>query len=305
MRRFLPKVAGVLLAVVFVFPAQAQPTDKPFPSNAPEARAAVVASLKAMGQTATASIESRPALQKLAVELSKSYSDVPKLEELKQLLFFIARPGPLPSLDIVDPDRAPLILAGFYRQDLRGPNPELKRVQKHTWPPDLSHGEKVALQAYTGNEVYGKMNADLRTKGTVAPFHALVHERLQAAFKKAQPFDPPVLVSRGINIDPKGGALEAFLNELRQAQKEKKPYRMSGYVSCSVGANTGFGGNIKMQIMAVHGLDVVPISLYPEERELLLNHHSTFLVKDVKLEGNVWKIQLDQLPPQGPQVDGK
>jgi hypothetical protein len=207
-----------------------------------------------------------------------------------------------PSLDVADPDRAPLLLdlsggrpAGFARQVLRSTNPDLKRVQKETWPTNLTHGEKVALQAYSANHVYPILNKDLRDKGAPAPVLALIHDRLQSAFRKAQPFNPPVLVSRGLSIDNKG--LNGFLKGFQDAQKDKTIYVMGGYVSCSVGPNVIFGGNVHMHINAVHGIDMFSISLYPEEREFLINHNSRFRVTDVKMMGNVWKIYLDQLPP--------
>jgi hypothetical protein len=304
MRRILPQVAGLVLAVVFVLPVQAQPPDKPFPANTIEAKAAIRAGLKAIGSLPFDAIESRATLQQLAVELAKNYSDVPKLEELKRLLFLVAGPGVNPALDLVDPDRAPLKLtldgrmAGFARQLPRGPNPDLLQVRKQTWPPDLTHGEKIALQTYS-NVAFAQLNNELRTKGVVTPMFALVHERLQSAFRKAQPFDPPVVVSRGINLENKV-ALPAFLKGVELAKKEGKPFVIAGYSSTTVGPNVhpSFQGNIHLHIKAVHGLDVYPISLYPDEKEFLLNHNSTHVVKEIKMEQNRWIIQLEQIPPK-------
>jgi hypothetical protein len=302
MRQFLPQLAGLLLTVAFVLPAQAQPTLKPFPANTVEAKVVLQARLQALGQLPIDAIESRATLQKLAADLADSYSDLPTLEEIKRLLFLLAGPRVQPALDLVDPDRAPLKLdlsgrmAGFDRQLPRGPNPQLLRVQKQTWPPNLNHGEKIALQTYSEN-AFGNLNRELRSKGSVSPALALVHERLQSAFRKAQPFTPPIDVSRGIQLDGKSAVLDNFLNGLRNAQKEAKPYVIPGYSSTSVGTNVLFGGNVHMHIKAVHGLDVYPVSLYPQEYELLLNHNARFLVKDIKMQNNLWLIYLDQLPP--------
>jgi hypothetical protein len=162
MRRFLPTVVGLLLAVVFVLPAQAQPADKPFPVNSIEARVALQARLQALGYRPSDAIESRAKLQKLAAALANSYSDTPTLEEIKHLLFLLADPKDLSApLAAMAPDQAPLKMVAFARQLPRGPNPELQHIQKQTWPPDLTHGEKIALQTYTlesvpGLKVYGE-----------------------------------------------------------------------------------------------------------------------------------------------------
>jgi hypothetical protein len=305
MRYLLPRLACLLLTAVFVAPAQAQPPDKAFPGSTLEAKTAVRTSLKAINRTALDALEDRAVLQQLANDLAKSYSGVPRLEDIKTLLFPLINPWSVnPQLDVADPDRAPLLLdlsarpAGFSRQVLRGTNPDLQRVQKETWPPTLTHGEKVAIQAYSANHVFPVLNKDLRDKGVPSPMMALIHDRLQSAFRKAQPFDPPVIVSRGLRIDNKP-ALDGFLKGLQDAQKDKTVYVMPGYVSCTVGPKVlpGFDGNINIHIKAVHGIDVLPISLYPEEREFLINHNSRYHVTEVKTEAGRWKIYLDQLPP--------
>jgi hypothetical protein len=308
MKRLLPSAAVLLLALAFVLPAAAQPQGTPFPISSVEARAAVQNSLKAIGSFPNDAIESRAKLKQLADHLAKTYSSVPALEEIKRLLFLMVQ-NLSPSLDLADPDRAPLKqdlsgkLVTFARQPLRGPNPDLKRVQDETWPPDLSHGEKVALQSYSGNTA-GAVNQELRTKGHVSPMYALVHERLQSAFRKAKPFHPPVMLSRGLRLE--GPGLTGLLDDLNAAKKADKIYVMKGYVSTTVGPNVlgGFDGNVRMHILATHGLDVYPISLYPQEREVLLNHNTTYKVLDVKMDKGKWVINLEQVPPKEDAKEG-
>jgi hypothetical protein len=186
----------------------------------------------------------------------------------------------------------------FARQAVLGPpNAQLQRAQDQTWPADLSHAEVVALQIYTDTG-YEQVNRDLREHGKVHPPYRGVHEHLQSAFRKAKPFDPPVLVSRGISIDP--FKLNDFLAGYQDALKTGKPYTIPGYVSTTIGPKIvpPFDrGNVHLHIKAVHGLDVFPLTHYAQERELLLNHSSTFKVVDIRSEGDRWIIHLEQLPP--------
>jgi hypothetical protein len=313
MRQFFAKVAGLLLTLVFLLPAQAQTTEKPFPANTLEAKAALQARLQAIGYRASDVVESRPRFQDLVADLNNVYDDVPPLEEIKRLLYLLANPNDLSApVALVAPDAAPLHLVAFARQVPRWPNPDLKRVQKQSWPADLSHGEKVALQTYTletvpGLKAYGKefdkvydpMNAELRSKGTVSPKFALLHERLQSAFRKAQPFAPPIEVSRGI-FEGNTPQMQDFLKLMDATQKQGKPYVVRGYVSTSVGNKVRPPFDLRfvhLHIKVVHGLDVYPISLFPGEGEVLLNHNSNYLVRGMRMEGGRWHIDLDQLPP--------
>ncbi|HYT94753.1 MAG TPA: ADP-ribosyltransferase [Gemmataceae bacterium] len=295
LRRF-SNLAGLLLAVVVVLSARAQPTPNPFPTNSIEAKATLRASLQAIGSSFLNAIENRATLERLMSELRSRYRDVPDLDEIKRLLLGLD-PAYAQQLVMTDPDRAPLQGTVFARQLLRGPNPDMQRIQEHTWPPDLSHGEKVALQAYSGS-AFGVLNQELRTKGVVQPMYSLLHDRLQSAFRKARPFSPPVTLSRGVRMNP-GPQTDNFLAPIKEAHKEGRAYTMRGYVSTTYGdrVHPGFQGNVHMHFKATHGIDVYPISLFPDEREVLLNHNSTFRVTDIRSEGGRWIINFEQIPP--------
>jgi hypothetical protein len=196
---------------------------------------------------------------------------------------------------VTDPDNAPLLKIPQARQGRTGqPNPDLRRVQDHTWPPDLSFGEKIALQAYS-NEAFTVLNGALRTSDTVPPAYAKLHDRIQSAFRKARPFRTPVVVVRGVEI--KGQPLEDLLAALARA-RHGETFALKGYISTSVGKQLLFPGNVEFHIQAVHGLDLVPVSLFPEERELLLNHNSRFRLTRHRKDGDKHIIECAQVPPR-------
>jgi hypothetical protein len=87
---------------------------------------------------------------------------------------------------------------------------------------------------------------------------------------------------------------------VQAAHKEGKPLPMPGYISTSVGLKVLEPFHlyfVHLHIKAVHCLDVYPVSLFPGEGEVLLNHNCSYLVKEIKMEGPRWIIALDQLPP--------
>ncbi len=176
--------------------------------------------------------------------------------------------------------------------------------------PQLTAGEAKAAKFYTGNG-YDKLNKALRTADTSgdgflsdteaanasdpkAKSLKAHHDNLQAAFQKAAVFDKPVKVSRGIDLPPQ--KLATFVEAAKQAAASGGTVTMPGYVSTATNKANDFGGNVKFEINAVHGLDMTPYSKY-DEAELLLNHASKFKVKSVTRDGGAWRIQMDQIPP--------
>src|SRR5262245_38539164 len=89
MRQLLLNVAGLFFAVLLVLPAGAQPANNPFPTNSIEARTAIRTSLQAIGSFSGDALQSRAALQRLADDLAKRYSNVPALDEIKRLLLLL------------------------------------------------------------------------------------------------------------------------------------------------------------------------------------------------------------------------
>jgi hypothetical protein len=73
---------------------------------------------------------------------------------------------------------------------------------------------------------------------------------------------------------------------------------LKGYVSTSVTKKPVFGGNFEFHIEACHGLDLFPVSLFPEERELLLNHNCHYYFNRLRKVGTKYIVECTQLPPR-------
>jgi hypothetical protein len=307
MRRLFRMAAGLLVLAVCALPARAQPPNPPFPYSSAQAKVVLTTSLQKLGIQPLTALDSPATLKKLAAALGTRYTDVPPLRDLKRLLLLAVNPGAMPQQELIDPDRTPLKAdfgnwVAFSRLTaIRETNPDLQRVQKETWPAELTHGERVALQSFSGN-AYAPINQALRSGGKIPALYELTHARIQSAFAKAPPFSPPLVVSRGVRLPD--NVLNKFLQELKDSQKTGKPYVMKGYGSSTVGPNVlpGFRGNVDIHVKATHGLDLYPISLYPQEKEFLLNHASTYRVTKVEMVQGRWVVNLDQIPPK---ADGK
>jgi hypothetical protein len=270
----------------------------PFPLLASrEAGAAIEEALKAIGATVLEAHDRPARLERLAAELNRRFRQGPPAVQIKTRLWALHQDYcyKIEPAQIDDPDKAPLPRGRFAQgAGDNSPNPALKHVREQTWPASMSHGEKVALQVYTSMNYRG-INDGLRTRGAVPEKYAKVHQRLRSAFRKAKPFSPPVQVVRGLTLN--GKALDDFLARLSDAHKTGKVLRLPGYHSTSVGDYSAFGGNIQLRIRAVHGLDARPVSHFPGEREMLLDHNSRFKVTAVKKMGSQHVIKCDQLPP--------
>ncbi len=293
MSSFFQNAVLPLLCGFFLVAEGPKPANKPFPVlKSAAAQEAIHEGLKAIGSTLL-DVPSDPAkLKQLGGELSKHFDKVPSTEQLKaKLLLMIGeREEKAAKFQISDPDKAKLEREGTK------PNPVLKHVQEQTWPASLTHGEKVALQAYT-KQAYTELNEGLRTKGTVPAEFEKVHVRLQSAFQKARPFSPPIKVVRGMNLQ--GEPLKDFLGLAAAAHRLNCSMRISGYISTAVGdeVDGAFKGNVELRIKAVHGLDALPVTPFPSEREFLLNHNTFFKVTGFKKAGNNYIIECEQQPP--------
>jgi len=162
--------------------------------------------------------------------------------------------------------------------------------------PKLTRAEQVAVQKYTGS-AYADLNRALRDGKQ--PADAALHAGLQSAFAKAKKLHPPVAAKRGLTIH--GSALDAFVAAAQHAQETGTVAAMPGYLSTSVSSAgiAHFSGTVELHINATHGLDCLPYTHYPHEKELLLDHNSRFKVTAVKKNEATgkWEIHLDQHPP--------
>lgn len=163
--------------------------------------------------------------------------------------------------------------------------------------PKLTTAEQVAVQSYTGS-MYRPLNTQLRKTGEPPPEFIEKFDALQSAFAKAKKLDPPVNVVRGMTLTPKEKA--AFMGPVESALASGNPVELHGFVSTSVTDKpiSLFKGNVSLAIEATHGLDALPYTHYPHEKELILNHLSRFKVNAVHKDpnGNV-TVRLTQIHP--------
>lgn len=216
---------------------------------------------------------------------------------------------PAPSVPHIGSDGK---ITDQYRADhphaKRDPNPALPDA---TRPPIASKETAEFINNYTWG-YDGPLNKALRKTGLPppGPFGSgetgkppkdgpKMFAAIQEAFASARPFRPPVRVERGIDV------LAAVLGKLeksaRKALDSGGAAVMPGFVSTTTDEGGGFGGNVQFKIAAVHGLDTLPYSRFPQEKELLLNHDSRYTVKSVEWSGSgsdrTLHIELEQLPP--------
>lgn len=175
-----------------------------------------------------------------------------------------------------------------------GPNAKLPDAAR----PDLTMAEKVAAQVYTSG-VFREINKPLWEQKEPAGKFAGTHKQLQSAFDKLKDFPKPVKVYRGLRLEQ--AQLKAFVDKFRDGQKGSEAVVLPGYQSTSTGGLvSSFTGNVEMEIEAKRGLDLKPVTHYPHENELLLDHNSFFEVSGVEEvpqpSGNPrWRIKLRQL----------
>lgn len=165
--------------------------------------------------------------------------------------------------------------------------------------PGLSPAESASVMYYTAGR-YDLLNNPLRYGGEMSPQARYAHEHIQAAFAKVRSFARPVRAVRGMDLND----LKGFLREVKAALESGGAMTFKGYVSTSTGdeVDADFDGNVVLRITVVHGLDAMPHSDNPEERELLLNHESRFKVKGLGKEGHRHVIELEQIPPEAGRV---
>jgi hypothetical protein len=91
----------------------------------------------------------------------------------------------------------------------------------------------------------------------------------------------PVTAYRGMRMEPAAAA--AFVAKLKTESDGGKHVRIPGYTSTTTKAGelSEFGSAVTLEIEARHGLDLMPHSERPSERELLLNHNSNFEVAGI------------------------
>jgi SPP1 gp7 family putative phage head morphogenesis protein len=155
------------------------------------------------------------------------------------------------------------------------PNPALHDNTR----PELTPAEAGAARAYS-KAGFDVLNQQLRDGG-VHPDIAAHHEALQSAFAKAGPLPEPVTAYRGMRMEPAAAA--AFVAKLKTESDGGKHVRIPGYTSTTTKAGelSEFGSAVTLEIEARHGLDLMPHSERPSERELLLNHNSNFEVAGI------------------------
>jgi len=171
-------------------------------------------------------------------------------------------------------------------------NPVLAEVTR----PKLTLDEANALNAYTG-EHFLSINPPLWKGNIPSPPYDKTHQVMQEAFAKAKPFEVPLKVTRGLNFDA-GAATDDFLKPFLDAAGQDTLVPLNGYISTGTsGTPGGFKGNIELVIVAKQGLDLLPYSDSPYEKELLLNHNTPVKVYSCKQSGGKWTVILEQILP--------
>lgn len=175
-------------------------------------------------------------------------------------------------------------------------DPETARyLNNYTWGYD---GPLNKALRETGAPPPGKFGGDTIARKPDKDGPAM-HAALQRLFDAAPPFGPPpIRVYRGVEVSSK--VKSQIVAAAKKAQKSGGEFAMPGYISTATGES--FPGNVQFEIRAVHGIDTMPYSHFPEERELLLNHNSRFRVKAIEKgdadQGVDVIIHLEQLPPE-------
>jgi hypothetical protein len=161
--------------------------------------------------------------------------------------------------------------------------------------PNLTLEEAKAVHFYTTEDGFKAMNPLLWKNQPLPPGPlADAHQALQDAFAKAQPFKERK-VNRGMNFkDPV--ELASYLKPFQDAVNTDTLVPLTGYISTgSAGTPPDFNGNIEFVILAKKGLDVLPYSEYPAEKELLLDHNTLVKAHSCTDNGGKWTVVVEQM----------
>jgi predicted double-glycine peptidase len=168
--------------------------------------------------------------------------------------------------------------------------------------PSATTAEREAIIDYT-DDAYEGINRNLRTSKPLSGKYAEVHANLQSLLSRVEVFDKPVTTYRAMTV-PRGPERDAFLEQMRQRAANGDTVKLGGYLSTTTNKKVAdnFALPIRIEVEAVHGLDVKSMSAHPEEDELLLDDNTHFTVASVEKAGpddeHDWVIKLKQLPPK-------
>jgi hypothetical protein len=271
------------------------PADAPLPGSAPDPMAQRILDLRRV-QRDRGEVEPR--------ELDKLKAGLAQLppERLQQ----IAAQAGVDTEDVHPDDLAMHVVGEGFGVDAGhapGVNGTVRKQPNRRLPdaarPPLTQAEQDAVQAYAGsNEIYQPLNDALRKGKPLEGKAKQVHEKLQSAMAKAPPLPEPVEVYRGLKGGPQ---TEEFIKSLEAAPDGV--VTVPGYTSTTtktaVAERWGGGGgegNVSVKIVATRGLDTMPYSRDPSERELLLPADAKFRVVSVKKVGGGYQVEMEQLP---------
>lgn len=164
--------------------------------------------------------------------------------------------------------------------------------------PAISTDAANGLNNYSGTD-YRKMNNALREGKKLTGELGKQTEAIREAFKNAKPFSKPVMLYRGLK-DQAG--TDAILKSIGEALMHGKNAVLKGFISTSTSNPfaTSWGHKAKIEIEAVHGLDMRPYSGIKSEDEVLLDHDSQYEVVSYDSKGHNGKplVKLKQIPPK-------
>jgi hypothetical protein len=178
--------------------------------------------------------------------------------------------------------------------------------------PRLTLAEAIAAQTYTLAKVpdpkrpglytddpppYKVMNNALRGKppAPIPPPHDQTFQLLQQVIARTKPFPGPVPGVRGLQFDDPE-ALAGFVEQFQKNLGTNELIPLKGFISTgTTGIEKNFEGNVEFHIVVKQGLDMLPYSQTPQEREILLNHDTLVKTLSVVERGGVWEIKVEQV----------
>lgn len=159
---------------------------------------------------------------------------------------------------------------------------EVSLVEKaEEWKAALSKDEIQAIKDYTGDE-FEDVNRALRSGTAPVRSQGAMVESLNHAIDSAPVPPPPSAVWRGVDVD------DHTTKNLVSRMQPGAEIQLNGFQSTSIDADkaisfAGTSSRTLFEITPSKGAYISSISQQPQEKEFLLPHGHTYVVKDVQV----------------------
>ncbi|MBF8186329.1 hypothetical protein ITP53_11325 [Nonomuraea sp. K274] len=163
--------------------------------------------------------------------------------------------------------------------------------------PKFNRGEEYdAIKTYSSN-AYDRINTALRNPPPTGSTKDLI-DLIDAGMQQTH-VPEAVIVHRGVGgpykhtlgVEPNDEAgMRALVGQVRKE---------SGYLSTSVGERAAFSGlyYLMLRVPAGHeAVNMIPLSHYPHERELMLRRDTEYVIHDVYRRDGAWYIEAEVVP---------